>query len=54
MRARVKRLALFHYDQDYSDQDVDQLVARGRGLLDERGAKSIEILGAAEGLTVTL
>ncbi len=54
VRARVKRLALVHYDQDYSDHDVDQLVARGRRLLDERGAQSIEILGAAEGLTMAL
>jgi len=54
LRAEVKRLALFHYDQDYSDHDVDELVARGRRLLDERGGQAIEILGAAEGLTLTL
>jgi len=33
---------------------VDQLVARGRRLLDDRGATGIEIVGAAEGLTLTL
>jgi len=54
VRADVKRLALFHYDQDYSDHQVDQLVARGRRLLDDRGATGIEIVGAAEGLTLTL
>jgi len=54
VRAGVKRLALFHYDQDYSDHQVDQLVARGRRLLDDRGASAIEIVGAAEGLTLTL
>ncbi len=54
LRAEVKRLALFHYDQDYSDHDVDELVARGRRQLDERGGKAIESLGAAEGLTLTL
>jgi phosphoribosyl 1,2-cyclic phosphodiesterase len=53
-RAQVKRLALFHYDQDYSDRDVDELVARGRRQLDERGGQVIEILGAAEGLTLAL
>jgi phosphoribosyl 1,2-cyclic phosphodiesterase len=53
-RAQAKRLALFHYDQDYSDHDVDQLVARGRRLLDGKGAAGIEIIGAAEGLTVKL
>jgi len=54
VRAGAKRLALFHYDQDYSDHDVDQLVVRGRRQLDARGAGNIEIVGAAEGLTVKL
>jgi phosphoribosyl 1,2-cyclic phosphodiesterase len=53
VRAGVKKLALFHYDQDYSDRQVDQLVDRGRRMLDERGATGIEIVGAAEGLTLT-
>ena len=50
----VGSLVMFHYDQDYTDNDVDQLVARGRRLLDEKGARDIAILGAAEGLTVKL
>lgn len=54
IRANAKRLALFHYDQDYSDHEVDQLVARGRQQLDARGARGIEIVGAAEGMTTTL
>ncbi len=54
VRADAKRLALFHYDQDYSDHDVDQLVARGRRQLDAKGAQNIEIVGAAEGLTIAL
>jgi ribonuclease BN (tRNA processing enzyme) len=54
VRAQAKKLALFHYDQDYSDHDVDELVARGRRQLDARGAQSVEILGAAEGLTLQL
>ncbi len=54
VRAKARRLALFHYDQDYSDHQVDQLLMRGRLALDKRGAENIEILGAAEGLTVTI
>ncbi len=54
IRARAKRLVLFHYDQDYSDHDVDQLLARGRRLLDEGSCPQIQITGAAEGLTLTL
>jgi phosphoribosyl 1,2-cyclic phosphodiesterase len=54
VRAEVRRLALFHYDQDYADHDVDQLVERGRRMLAGRGAGHIEILGAAEGLSVRL
>jgi phosphoribosyl 1,2-cyclic phosphodiesterase len=53
-RARVKKLVLFHYDQDYSDADVDALCARGRRLLDAQGATEIEIVGGAEGTTLKL
>jgi phosphoribosyl 1,2-cyclic phosphodiesterase len=49
--ARVKRLALFHYDQDYTDNDVDALVDRARRMLAERDA-AIEVVGAAERLTL--
>lgn len=51
---RVKRLVLFHYDQDYSDAEVDGLCARGRRLLDERGGREIEVTGAAEGATLAI
>jgi len=51
---KVKHLVLFHYDQDYSDAEVDGLCARGRRLLDERGGGDIELTGAAEGATLTL
>ena len=54
VRSNARTLALFHYDQDYTDQDVDELVARGRRKLDERGAPTTSILGAAEGVTVKL
>ena len=53
-RAGAKKLALFHYDQDYTDQNVDELVARGRRRLEEHAAKGVEVIGAAEGLTVSL
>ncbi len=43
-RARVKKLVLFHYDQDYSDADVDALCARGRRLLDEQGGRQTSSL----------
>lgn len=47
--ARVRRLVTFHYDQDYSDDDVDQLVASCRAALDARGGKAIELTAAREG-----
>ncbi|HVX97512.1 MAG TPA: MBL fold metallo-hydrolase [Polyangia bacterium] len=50
--AKVKRLVLFHYDQDYADADVEALVARARRLLDEAGARGIEVTGAVEGETL--
>jgi phosphoribosyl 1,2-cyclic phosphodiesterase len=50
----VKRLVLFHYDQDYSDAEVDALCARGRRLLDERGGRDIQLEGAREGATLKI
>jgi phosphoribosyl 1,2-cyclic phosphodiesterase len=50
--ARVKKLVMFHYDQDYSDDVVDALAARTRLLLDERGGQKIELVAAREGLTL--
>jgi phosphoribosyl 1,2-cyclic phosphodiesterase len=50
--ARVRRLVLFHYDQDYGDAEVDALCARARRLLDEQGAREIELSGAVEGTTI--
>ncbi len=47
--ARVKRLVTFHYDQDYSDDDVDQLVAGCRAALDARGGTAIDLTPAREG-----
>jgi phosphoribosyl 1,2-cyclic phosphodiesterase len=52
--SRARRLVLFHYDQDYSDADVDALCGRARRLLDERGAPEIELVGAMEGTTLTV
>jgi phosphoribosyl 1,2-cyclic phosphodiesterase len=51
---QVKRLVLFHYDQDYSDAEVDGLCARGRRLLDERGGQAIELIGSTEGAKLSL
>jgi phosphoribosyl 1,2-cyclic phosphodiesterase len=52
--AGVKRLVLFHYDQDYNDTEVDALCARGRRLLDERGGRAIDLVGAVEGAKLTV
>jgi phosphoribosyl 1,2-cyclic phosphodiesterase len=50
--ARVKRLVMFHYDQDYADDTVDALAERTRRLLDEQGGRDIELVPAREGLTL--
>jgi phosphoribosyl 1,2-cyclic phosphodiesterase len=44
--AKVKRLVTFHYDQDYTDDDVDQIVAECRRRLDPHG---ITVVPAREG-----
>ena len=53
-QARVKKLVMFHYDQDYSDDLVDALCARTRRLLDEAGGRAIALEPAREGLTLTV
>jgi ribonuclease BN (tRNA processing enzyme) len=52
VRARVKHLVMFHYDQDYADDFVDELRARCRAELDARGGRDIRLTAAAEGLTI--
>jgi phosphoribosyl 1,2-cyclic phosphodiesterase len=47
--AHARRLVTFHYDQDYSDDDVDELVASCRKALDARGGRAIELIAAREG-----
>ncbi len=47
--ASCKRLVMFHYDQDYSDDDVDEMCKSCRGALDERGGKAIDLVPAREG-----
>jgi phosphoribosyl 1,2-cyclic phosphodiesterase len=44
--AKARRLVPFHYDQDYSDDDVDGIVAACRSLLDPHG---IAVTPAREG-----
>lgn len=52
--ARVGRLAMFHYDQDYGDDMVDQLRERCRRLLDQAGGREVDLVAAHEGLTIDL
>jgi len=47
--AGVRRLVTFHYDQDYTDDDVDDLVASCRRALDARGGAAIGLVPAREG-----
>ena len=47
--AEAKRLVMFHYDQDYTDDDVDALCAACRAALDRRGGRAIELVPAREG-----
>lgn len=47
--AGARKLVMFHYDQDYSDADVDALRTAARDALDARGGKAIELVAAREG-----
>jgi phosphoribosyl 1,2-cyclic phosphodiesterase len=50
--ADVGRLVMFHYDQDYSDDMVEQLAAACRAELDRLGGSAIALTAAAEGMTL--
>jgi phosphoribosyl 1,2-cyclic phosphodiesterase len=52
--AAAKRLIMFHYDQDYSDDAVDQLRDDCRAELDRLGASKTELIAAAEGLELEI
>jgi phosphoribosyl 1,2-cyclic phosphodiesterase len=54
VKAQVKQLCMFHYDQDYTDDMVDTLRDRCRALLDECGGKKIKLTAAHEGLTIVV
>jgi phosphoribosyl 1,2-cyclic phosphodiesterase len=54
VRAGVKHLVMFHYDQDYGDDMVDEVAQRCRAELDRRGGKNIQLTAAREGLTLTI
>jgi phosphoribosyl 1,2-cyclic phosphodiesterase len=49
VRAKVKKLVMFHYDQDYSDDDVDGICKAARASLDAKHGKDIELVPAREG-----
>ena len=46
LAAQAKRLVTFHYDQDYTDDDVDQIVAACKAALEPHG---IAVVPAREG-----
>jgi phosphoribosyl 1,2-cyclic phosphodiesterase len=53
--AGARTLAMFHYDQDYTDDHVDELARRCRELLDrEEGGEGVELVAAREGLTLEI
>jgi len=53
VRAGAGKLALFHYDQDYTDAEVDALVERARHELARSGAAT-ELRPAVEGETISV
>jgi len=50
--AGARRLALFHHDPNHGDDVVDALLARARAAVP--AGVDLEVLAAAEGLTITL
>lgn len=52
--AQVGKLMLFHYDQDHSDERVDENVRLCGQELERLGAAQIQVVGAYEGLELSL
>jgi phosphoribosyl 1,2-cyclic phosphodiesterase len=52
--AGVHHLVMFHYDQDYTDDDVDGLCVACRAELDRLGGERIALTPAAEGLELEI
>ncbi|HYU14795.1 MAG TPA: hypothetical protein VEL05_01935, partial [Candidatus Acidoferrum sp.] len=52
--AGARHLALSHYDQDYSDDTVDELTRACRAELDRLGGRAIRLTAAAEGLELAV
>jgi phosphoribosyl 1,2-cyclic phosphodiesterase len=52
--AKVEQLVMFHYDQDYTDHDVDNLRDGCRTELDRNGGAAIALTAAAEGLELAV
>ncbi|MFO7446514.1 MAG: MBL fold metallo-hydrolase [Ignavibacteriaceae bacterium] len=50
--AGIKNLVLFHYNPDYTDEKIDELVADTRKVLEENNSK-ITCIAAAEGLEIS-
>lgn len=53
LEAGARKLILTHYDQDYTDKEIDLLLARARAWAAARSGHGLHIEGAAEGLTLT-
>ena len=52
-RCGVQNLVMFHYDQDYTDDEVDALAERCRQCLDaEPGGADVGLVASKEGLTI--
>jgi len=53
LKAKVQKLALFHYDPTRSDDEVDEIVEKCRNIIKEKGS-SMECFGAQIGQQIIL
>jgi len=53
-KAQIPRLALYHYNPAHTDIHIEQMIQRCQELADDTAGPSLQVIGAREGLELTV
>lgn len=54
LKAKAKRMIMFHHEPDYSDEKIDEILKKTRKYVEMLADESLEVMAAYEGLEVTM